>query len=461
MEHVAPSSAGNTSAGRSLTVPPDSLLPPGLVGLTNADLIRYFDNTWELYEWLFDALQGDALYAQPDPLRHPLVFYWGHTAAFYINKLVMAGFLPKGPNPRFEELFAKGVDPACAGDLDCVNLWPSRDDVRAYRAEAHAIIRGVMERAELEPRIDDRSPHWSILMGLEHDRIHFETSSVLFRQLAASRLKRPPRWSIAPTGTPAPARRWLDVPARRVSLGRGMDLPQFGWDNEFGHLDVDVAPFQATAHLVTNQDFLAFWAEGGYHDPRLWTADGWAWRQELGVTHPRFWIPTGSDVRYRAMFDELDMPWSWPAEVNGFEAQAFCNWVGGGVRLMTEAEWAAICQDAPLVDNDSIGHPGYNLNLRYGSPTPVDLMAAGRTPLGFYDVYGNVWQWFSDDFRPLPGFRTHRLYEDFSEPYFDSEHAALGGGAWASMGTSGSRFYRLWFRRHFYQHAGLRLARSL
>ena len=37
----------------------------------------------------------------------------------------------------------------------------------------------------------------------------------------------------------------------------------------------------------------------------------------------------------------------------------------------------------------------------------------------------------------------------------------MGGGAWASTGTSGGRWYRLWFRRHFYQHAGFRMARPL
>ena len=72
---------------------------------------------------------------------------------------------------------------------------------------------------------------------------------------------------------------------------------------------------------------------------------------------------------------------------------------------------------------------------------------------------GNVWQWLSDDFHPLPGFRTHRLYEDFSTPYFDRDHTMLRGGAWATTGTGGSIHYRLWFRRHFYQHAGFRLVR--
>ncbi len=35
------------------------------------------------------------------------------------------------------------------------------------------------------------------------------------------------------------------------------------------------------------------------------------------------------------------------------------------------------------------------------------------------------------------------------------------GGSWASTGDLASRFARYMFRRHFYQHCGFRLTRSL
>lgn len=38
------------------------------------------------------------------------------------------------------------------------------------------------------------------------------------------------------------------------------------------------------------------------------------------------------------MFDEVDMPWDWPVEVNYHEAKAFCKWKGQGFRLPIEAE---------------------------------------------------------------------------------------------------------------------------
>jgi hypothetical protein len=47
-----------------------------------------------------------------DPLRHPLIFYFGHTAAFYINKFVSARTLKNKEriDPELEWLVAIGVD---------------------------------------------------------------------------------------------------------------------------------------------------------------------------------------------------------------------------------------------------------------------------------------------------------------------------------------------------------------
>ena len=66
--------------------------PPLLIGndieQKRAELRAYFEQTWELYESLFSLInQDEAFLLRPEPLRHPLIFYFGHTATFYINKL--------------------------------------------------------------------------------------------------------------------------------------------------------------------------------------------------------------------------------------------------------------------------------------------------------------------------------------------------------------------------------------
>ena len=105
----------------------ESLVPVKLNGLKKETLKEYFKNTWKIYEQLFSSIQSDkTFYLSPDPLRNPLIFYWGHTAAFYINKMVMAGLLDKGINARFEQLFAVGVDPDLPENLEVLDVEISR-----------------------------------------------------------------------------------------------------------------------------------------------------------------------------------------------------------------------------------------------------------------------------------------------------------------------------------------------
>jgi len=40
---------------------------------------------------------------------------------------------------------------------------------------------------------------WPVFMGIEHERVHIETSSVLIRQLPVAMVTTPPGWNYAPT----------------------------------------------------------------------------------------------------------------------------------------------------------------------------------------------------------------------------------------------------------------------
>jgi formylglycine-generating enzyme required for sulfatase activity len=212
---------------------------------------------------------------------------------------------------------------------------------------------------------------------------------------------------------------------------------------------------------VSNREYLEFVRDEGYARRDLWTSDGWNWIEAEAMRHPRFWRQSGGAFRYRAMFDEFDLPLYWPVEVTCHEAEAFCAWKGGGARLPSEAEWVRMSGEVPAGDDDPAYSDNDNLNLKYGSPSPCGIADSTRSPRGLSDVFGNVWTWLRDDFYPLPGFTAHPWYEEFSAPYFDDQHAILRGGSWASLGTSASRFYRTWFRRSFHQHAGFRMARPL
>ena len=437
-----------------------SAAPLRLKHFSRDQLKAYFVNSWQLYEWLFSAIIDDDTYQQkPDTLRHPLIFYWGHTAAFYINKLVMAGVLKQGIHSRFEQLFARGVDPDLPKNLEEYDLWPSKTAVDAYRTTVYEKLLEVIETIDIPDIVNHQHPIWALIMGIEHDRIHFETSSVLIRQLREHYLQRPENWKYAPTHCSNADNRMIAVDEGEVEIGKPQDSEIFGWDNEYGYLKQTVDSFEASKNLISNADYLSFYNSGAYQDERYWSEQGWSWKMKTKTCHPKFWVSYPEAFKYRAMFDVLDMPMDYPVEVNAHEAWAYCRWRGKDFRLLTEAEYSLIAFK-PLQEKDPAFSNDYNLNMRYGSPTPVGFMNQCQTELGFNDLCGNVWEWIKDDFYPLPGFRPHPLYDDFSMPYFDKDHSMMLGGAWATTGTGASKYYRLWFRRNFYQHAGFRLARS-
>jgi len=68
-------------------------------------------------------------------------------------------------------------------------VWPTVAEVHEYRKEVYATV---VDAIENHPSFDDKygegvvvnqdHPMWALFMGFEHERIHLETSSVLFRE---------------------------------------------------------------------------------------------------------------------------------------------------------------------------------------------------------------------------------------------------------------------------------------
>ncbi|MDR2875741.1 MAG: 5-histidylcysteine sulfoxide synthase [Methylobacillus sp.] len=434
---------------------------PGLDGADAAgkrqEIRDYFHATFDRYEQLFETLASDeAYYRKPIALRHPLIFYFGHTATFFINKLVLAGLVTRRVNPSFESMFAIGVDEMSWDDLDETNYnWPTVAEVRAYRDEARRIIDDLIATLPLELPIHWDHPWWPILMGIEHERIHLETSSVLIRQHALHYVKPHPDWRPCPLSGEAPTNAPVQIPAGKVALGK--TDATYGWDNEYGRHTAEVAAFQAARYLVSNREFLEFVEAGAYGDDDVWEDEGRAWKNYAQAAHPTFWIPDGDGWRLRLMTEEVAMPWDWPAEVNYHEAKAFCNWkkaqTGLPVRLPTEDEWVRLYEVSGLAEVPHDRRAEANLHLdHYASSCPVTQFRHGD----FYDVVGNVWQWTETPIYPFDGFRVHPLYDDFTVPTFDDRHNLIKGGSWISCGDEALKSARYAFRRHFFQHAGFR-----
>lgn len=427
-----------------------------------AEIAAYFVAVADRYESLFGTLACDeAFYEKPIPLRHPLIFYYGHTATFFVNKLVLAKLLPERIDPRLEPLFAVGVDEMSWDDLDETHYdWPSVAEVKTYRENVRAAVLQLIDNLPLQLPITWNSDWWPILMGIEHELIHLETSTVLIRQHRLEYLRSQPDWSPSTDQGSAPANELVSVPAGSVQLGKRRDALQYGWDNEYGLREATTEQFKASCYLVFNGEFLEFLEAGGYSTDAFWGEEGLKWRQFAQASHPTFWV-AGDSWKLRLMTEEVEMPWNWPVEVNYHEAKAFCNWKaqrsGEPIRLPTEDEWYRLYDLAGVSEIQTDAPAAANLQLDHGaSSCPVNRFAHGE----FFDVVGNVWQWTETPMYPFDGFDVHPLYDDFTTPTFDNQHNLIKGGSWVSCGNETLRSARYAFRRHFFQHVGFRYVSS-
>lgn len=431
-----------------------------------AELKCYFRNTWATYESLFSLINTDnAYFLRPEPLRHPLIFYFGHTATFFINKLILGKYINKRINKRLEAICAVGVDEMSWDDLNSDHYdWPSVKEVQNYRQEVSVLIENLIDNMPLTLPIQQDSLAWVILMGIEHERIHIETSSVIMRMLDLSYLTGDlevyQQWQACPNSAPAPQNELVVIKGKVVQLGKPSTDATYGWDNEYGKQNLKVEDFSTSKYLVSNQEFLIFIEAGGYSTVEYWNKEGQEWLQFTQATMPKFWFKQNDEYFQRNLTSTTPLPLNWPVEVNYLEAKAFCNWKSqqseNNIRLLTEAEWFCLRENITSDVTTWQSAPA-NINLEYfASSCPVNLFENN----GIYDIAGNVWQWSESEIDGFNGFSVHPLYDDFSTPTFDGKHNLLKGGSWISTGNEALKNSRYAFRRHFTQHAGFRYVSS-
>lgn len=460
-------------------------------------LISSFQASFDLYSELFDLLTDQAYYKRADPLRHPLIFYYGHTSVFTINKLVISKNLGiyDRIDSKIESLCAIGVDEMSWDDLPGEDFdWPSVEEVRQYREKVLERVKCyIRDELPLSPNstIDWEHPAWVLMMCLEHEKIHLETSAVLIRQLPLELLKQDENNIFVRNicknyeGSPDDAMARLkeieyiqlsDEPVK-VQLGResvqfeSKQKCSYGWDNEYGSDEIEMAPgIKIGNRMISNAEFLEFIKNGGYEAEELWSKEGWQWVTFTKSKHPRFWrLNEDGSYKLRLLSTELGMPWDWPVECNYLEASAYCKYMSkkdsSNYRIMKECEYAYARQqaEAEIQYEDGIGSyvplaKAINLAMqKFTSCNPVDINCTKLNGNNIYDLQGNTWEHIRSTIYPFHGFRPHPVYDDFTIPTFDDRHDLILGGSWISCGNEANPYARYAFRRHFYQFAGFRL----
>ncbi|MEZ4693522.1 MAG: 5-histidylcysteine sulfoxide synthase [Aliarcobacter sp.] len=433
-------------------------LNTGSIEEKREEIKKQFLQTYELDEKLFDLLkEKDFIYEQPNRLRHPLIFYYGHTATFFINKLILANIIKQRVNPEFESIFAIGVDEMSWDDLNSGNYkWPKFEEIKDYRQKVKNIILELIDNIEFTIPINWDSSMWIILMGIEHENIHIETSSVLLRELDIKYLKKDEIFTYSNEfSNDYPINELIDVKGGAVILQKDRKNPIFyGWDNEFSYHASKIDDFKASKYLVSNGEFLEFVKEDGYNKPEFFSKEGREWLGYTNAKHPTFWIKEDENYFLREINRVVSLPLNYPVDVNLYEAEAFCKYksqkLGIEVRLPSEDEYYR------LYDFVDAGNKDANIGLIQFNQSPVNKYKFDE----FYDVIGNVWQWSLTPIYPFDDFVPHPIYDDFTTPTYDDRHALIKGGSFISLGNETLKSARYAFRKHFFQHAGFRYVNS-
>jgi gamma-glutamyl hercynylcysteine S-oxide synthase len=412
---------------------------------------------------LVETVVEPDLRAQHDPLMSPILWDLGHIVAFEDLWLTenLDGAIRFSEMPGIFNPFEHPRRTRAALPL------PSLEDLKQRMRHVRQRVLERLDRVDLESANPLLRDGYVYRMVAQHEYQHNETILQTL-QLKTGTPYVPALRHEGPTGAPDAAfssGTMVRVPAGEYPIGT--DDRSAAYDNERPRHTVRVPTFWIDRTPVTNAEYLEFVEAGGYSVRDYWTTDGWAWRDEAGVTAPKHWERQDSRWITRSMDRTAPVALDHPViHICFHEAEAYARFAGK--RLPTEQEWeiaagwdpvAGTTRRYPWGDDEPTAEIANIDQLAFGT-SPVGAYPLDVSPLGCLDMIGNVWEWTTSDFRGYPAFEAFP-YPEYSEVFFGTEYKVLRGGSWATRPGAIRNSFRNWdypIRRQIF--AGLRCARN-
>ncbi|HEY0353748.1 MAG TPA: ergothioneine biosynthesis protein EgtB [Enterovirga sp.] len=377
----------------------------------------------------FQAVRGEterrASFLSPEdqqiqsmPDASPTKWHRAHTTWFF-EQFVLRPNLPgyRAFDERFAFLFNSyyvAAGPRHARPMRGLITRPSCDEVAGYRAHVDA---AVLRMLDILPQAGLAEVLRLLEIGLNHEQQHQELMLTDILHAFAQNPTDPrydPDWR--PPTNPGRERTHLAGGVRSI----GHDGEGYAFDNEGPRHDVLLQPAEI-GPLVTNAEWQAFMADGGYIRPEFWLADGWAMVAAEGWAAPGYWRETEAGWASMTLGGLRPVDPSAPVcHVSYFEADAFARWAGKD--LPTEAEWECAVQD------------------------------------GLPDAFGHVWQWTRSAYLPYPGFRAAEgALGEYNGKFMVSQMVLRGSSLATPDGHSRASYRNFFYPPQRWQFTGLRL----
>lgn len=315
---------------------------------------------------------------------------------------------------------------------------PTLREVLEYREHVDQHVAVVLQKEGLEQQLAER-----IELGLHHEQQHQELILTDIKHLFAQNPLRPAFAELEATPEArAGAVEWFEFDEELQEIG--LDLPEFGFDNERPRHRALVHGFEIASRLVTNGEFAEFVEAGGYALPEFWLSDGWAKVLREGWRAPLYWQSGDAGWQQFTLGGTRDLRADEPVcHVSYYEADAYARW--RGERLPTEAEWEVAASRSP---------EGLRGNfVESGLLQP----AASSGP----QFFGDVWEWTRSPYAPYPGYKAPAGAVGEYNGKFMANQIVLRGGSCATPRSHIRPSYRNFFYPgDRWQFSGLRLARD-
>ena len=396
-----------------------------------------------LSEALVAPLSDADASVQSMPDASPAKWHLAHTSWFF-ETFVLRDHVPG--YARFDDRFAflfnsyyETEGSRHARDRRGMITRPALAEVLAYRAHVDAALIAALDD------LPDAAREL-IALGCHHEEQHQELLLTDLLHLMAQNPCEPAVWPGAPkipVAVPG-AIGWLDHPGGVVEIGH--DGAGFAFDCEGPRHQTLLAPHALADRTVTNGEWAAFIADGGYTEARHWLADGWAWVKAERIAAPLYWEEVDGGWTRFGLDGRRPLDRAAPVtHVSFYEADAYASWAGA--RLPTEAEWESAAAPFAATGGNQLDSAG-----------PIEPRPANEA----YGLFGDVWEWTGSAYRPYPGFRAAEGAVGEYNGKFMSGQCVLRGGSCATPRGHARASYRNFFYPHQrWQFTGVRLAKDL